>query len=125
MDQLKARKNPVLNTLLHRGLVTTERVRKPQWVTVDVIRRISETSLQTALDKGTRSWDELLSSVLGIVLQAALCSRAGDIMRDPIDDPEGGKILVWADIDMRLNDGGNSVDDLRAVIVLRNEKHIR
>jgi hypothetical protein len=94
-----------------------------QWVGLMVIRLIVTRFLSFAINEGVRNWDVAWSKVSSIVLQSALASRCGDILRAA--GYGSHYCLEWKHIDIRFvaNTTGIEAADLVMVANLQFEKH--
>ncbi|KAJ9649659.1 hypothetical protein H2199_000437 [Coniosporium tulheliwenetii] len=90
----------VFSQYLKNGVLTKDPTREQLWLTCEIVHRMATALLDHGLTQGTYSWDVLLSKTLGLVLQAALCARAGDIRRSR--DWEGMEFMRYEHIDIRL-----------------------
>ncbi|KFY80705.1 hypothetical protein V499_00479 [Pseudogymnoascus sp. VKM F-103] len=111
-----------IRSLLQDGLVTDEPSRESNWVGSILIRRMAISSIADAASNGVYNWDKVVQRILRNVLLASLSCRIGDIMRDDLDDEEFS-YLYYDDIIMKLV-GGNKVENLEALISIRNEKRM-
>lgn len=94
-----------------------------QWVGVMVIRLILKRFISFSINEGVRNWDVAWSKVASLVLQSALASRCGDILRSAGYDSH--YCLEWKHIDIRFaaNTTGIDTADLVMVVDLQFEKH--
>ncbi|KFZ05953.1 hypothetical protein V501_07837 [Pseudogymnoascus sp. VKM F-4519 (FW-2642)] len=104
------------------GLVTDEPSRESNWVGSILIRRMAISSIADAASNGVYNWDKVVQRILRNVLLASLSCRIGDIMRDDLGDEEFS-YLYYDDIIMKLV-GDNKVENLEALISIRNEKRM-
>jgi hypothetical protein len=87
-----------IQQLLNDGLITKDPVREKQWLTCQVVKKLVTAVLMDAIQNGTKCWDMTVAGCFSLVLQAALCSRAGDFMRSK--HYTGGEYLKWEDIQL-------------------------
>lgn len=72
-------------------------VREKQWLGSQIVANMSTALLTNALaGEGTVDCDTTLSDCISVVLQAALCCRAGDMRRNKRYD--GEEYLRWEDL---------------------------
>lgn len=109
-----------LKRLARIGKLTREPQFQKNWVGTAIIRRLAKYSLEHALQEGTINWDVTLAKVLSMVLVSALACRVEDINQHALD-PQEIPFLCYRDVTMKL-DGGASLDDLKASLVIRGEK---
>lgn len=83
---------------------------------------MATTLLDHGLTQGTHSWDVLLSRTLGLVLQAALCARAGDILRS--QDWEGMEFMRYEHVDIRLVER-DGTERLAALVNIAYSKNLK
>lgn len=70
------------------GRVTRVPTLEKQWISAMLVRQMVTALLRKAIADGTRSWDAVIHKCLSLVLQAATCARAGDIVQsDSYSDP--------------------------------------
>lgn len=74
-----------------------------------------------ALHKGTLNWDCTIHIISCVILMSTLACRSGDITKD-LNDRHAYPSLIWEDVHMMMTEGGTSINDLEAIITLRNEK---
>jgi hypothetical protein len=103
------------------GLITRNPCREKQWAGAVIVRHLSLSTINHALQYGTANWDCVLAKVLSIVTTAALGSRAGDTTKHRLDSHEL-PFLAYQDVVVTLSSGSRSIEDLVAVYTLRNEK---
>jgi hypothetical protein len=77
-------------------------------------------SLSEGLEEGTTNWDRVLQKVLSLLLLGALACRLGDITKHN-KDTHDLPFLCYKDITIKLV-GGTRIENLVALIVIRNEK---
>lgn len=73
-----------------------------------------------AMKEGTANWDRVLPKVLSLLLLGALACRVGDITQNN-KDTHDLPFLCYKDITIKLV-GGTGLENLVALIVIRNEK---
>ena len=76
--------------------------------------------LENGLKHGSNNWDATLARTLSIVMVAALASLAGDVTVAALDEQKT-PYLCYKDVGVNLL-GGNTVENLVAEVVIRNEK---
>lgn len=96
--------------------------REANWVSSILIRRMAISSITDATSNGVYNWDKVVQRILRNVLLASLSCRVGDIMKDDLDDEEF-PFLYHDDIVIKLVNG-NCVENLEAIISIRNEKRM-
>ena len=110
----------LLDDLTNKGLLTREPTRQKEWVGVILIEAMTTSLLESALTRGTRSWDVTIQKVTSILLCSSLCCRVGDINRSLYDD-QSLPFLAWKDIELALVTGSEE-ERFVAKITIRNEK---
>ena len=90
------------------------------WVGVRIVENSVTSLFEDALLNGCCNWDVLLSKAASITLLCSLCARFSDVLEGQ-EDSQRLLYLTWGDIDRRPV-GGESIENLAAVITLRNEK---
>lgn len=70
-----------------------------KWVGVILVEAMTTSLLESALTRGTRSWDVTIQKVTSILLCSSLCCRVGDINRSTYDD-QPLPFLAWKDIEL-------------------------
>ena len=68
----------VMRQHLKDGRATREPAFEKQWISAMLVKRMVRAILRDAIQNGTR-WDVTIHQCLSLVLQAATCSRSGDI----------------------------------------------
>lgn len=110
-----------LEGMLKKGRLTKDPAREKQWVTAMLVKRLVQSLLQQALSSGTLSWDVTLSRSLSLLLQAALCSRSGEVLRSP--DYEDLECLLYEHITLKLvRNKKTGKEHFRGLMVLAFEK---
>jgi hypothetical protein len=89
----------LLDDLTNKGLLTREPTRQKEWVGVILVEAMTTSLLESALTRGTRSWDVTIQKVTSILLCSSLCCRVGDINRSTYDD-QSLPFLAWKDIEL-------------------------
>lgn len=102
------------------GKLTKDRAREALWVGASLVQRLAYALVNRALKDGTRSWDLTISKTLSFVLQAAVASRSGDIIKSKGYTNE--YCLKWKDVTIKKPKGGFKFEHLVAVLELRFEK---
>lgn len=110
----------LINFLLQEGKVTQDPTWEKNWVGAVAVRKLTTAIITDALQYGTLTWDISLAKVLSIVWVAALGVRTGDVNATPRDHQKL-PYLCYHDITIKM-DQGTSIDDLLAVVVIRNQK---
>ncbi|KAF7189366.1 hypothetical protein HII31_09344 [Pseudocercospora fuligena] len=88
-----------IQKLIDDGKVTKDLVREKQWLTCQVMKRMITVIFEDAINNGTKSWDVTLAGCLGLALQAAITSRAGDFRRS--SHYQGEQYLKWENIELK------------------------
>ncbi|KAK5686509.1 hypothetical protein LTS10_002629 [Elasticomyces elasticus] len=91
------------------------------WIGFVTLSRMIRAYLTHTLKHGTMNWDIRISRYLGVVLQAALGCRAGDIARTI--GYKGTEYMKFRDIDLKLNitktgDPNAILADIRATVTI-------
>ena len=130
---LTAHVKAVFDKLVETGQLIRGHWEKRVYLMYSVIDFMVATYIENAFVNGVRSWDLLINHVLGVLLQVAANSRAGDIAR--FKDYTGMEALCWKDIQLVLNEEKDdqlngekdelSVDDFHLVMTLRYCKGMR
>jgi hypothetical protein len=110
----------LLHSLFQEGKVTKDPGWVRNWAGVVVVRKLASSLFNQAFREGTMTWDIPIAKCLSIVLVAALGVRTGDVTVAPHDE-HTLPFLAYEDIVIRLKDG-DTIDDLEAVVTIRNEK---
>ena len=110
----------VFQQLLNEGRITREPSRKVQWVGSLLICRLIIAIFWEALHEGTPTWDKTIQKALSLLLISALSCRSGDIMVAALGD-QPLPFLYYNDVTIKLV-GGTELNNLEALIVIRNEK---
>lgn len=116
----RIRFDSIFQQLLSKGQLTKEPGREKQWVGVVLVRRLIATIMREALEEGTPTWDKTIMKANVILLISSLQCRCGDIMISPRDE-HPLPFLCYDDIVIKLR-GGEGVDNLVAMVTIRNEK---
>ncbi|KFY43691.1 hypothetical protein V494_01849 [Pseudogymnoascus sp. VKM F-4513 (FW-928)] len=116
----RSRIKSLFHQLLKDGLITRMPIRDIQWIGAFLVRRMVTALLQEAVEDGTTNWDKVIQKALSIVLVAALSCRTGDITKETLDIHDR-PFLCYDDVSIKLVDG-NSLNNLVAEVVIRNEK---
>ena len=74
-----ARMDALMFKNLKDGRVTKEPSFQKQWSSAMLVKQMVHAILRDAIKNGTRSWDVTIHKCLSLVLEAATCSRSGDI----------------------------------------------
>jgi len=111
----------LLDALLQEGKLTRDPSWERNWAGVVVVRKLVCSLIDQAFAEGTMTWDITLAKCLSIVLVASLGARTGDVTVAPRDQ-HTLPYLVYKDVVIKMRKGGSTIDDLEAVITLRNEK---
>jgi hypothetical protein len=109
-----------IDSLLHQGRLTKEPSWERNWVGAAVVRKLTTAMVKQALEHGTMTWDITVAKVLSIVFVAALGARTGDVTVAPLDRHKL-PYLCYQDVVIKM-DGGTTIDDLMAIVTIRNEK---
>ncbi|KAH7393383.1 hypothetical protein BKA64DRAFT_755535 [Cadophora sp. MPI-SDFR-AT-0126] len=121
----RIRLNSLTNTLIKTDVLSTDATKERQWVGVLVVRLIATRFIHYAINEGgVRNWDVAWSKIASLVLQSALASRCGDILRAA--KYGNHYCLEWKHINIRFSakpGAGTSFADLVMVIDLQFEKH--
>jgi hypothetical protein len=111
----------LLDSLLQDGRLTMDPSWERNWAGVVVVRKLVSSLVNQAFEEGTMTWDITISKCLSIVLVAALGARTGDVTVAPLDR-HTLPYLAYKDIVVRMDEEGSTIDNLEAVLALRNEK---
>ncbi|KAL8643647.1 MAG: hypothetical protein Q9210_007603, partial [Variospora velana] len=114
------RLDAMMHLMLKQGKLTKDPVREKQWAGLSILRTMVQAWLIKALAEGTMCWDQVFSRVGTMVWMSALQCRAGDFLKDALDD-HPLPYLAYRDIELRLV-GGLSLEHLTAKVTLRNVK---
>jgi hypothetical protein len=90
-----------------------------EWIGMNLVEKMSRSWLQTALDDGCLSWDIIIHKALGVVLQASLVCRGGEIARSKNYIVE---YMQWSHLEMKLAEGENTIDGVQLDVCLKFEK---
>ena len=71
----------IMDHLRKEGVITKDPTREMLWLYAKVVKQMCTAIVTDAIENGTHSWDVTCSKVLALILQAALCSRAGDVAK--------------------------------------------
>lgn len=112
-----ARIDTIIDNHVKNKVITKHPVREHLWVTSQIVRRMALAMLKQALESGARCWDVVISRVLGIVLQAALCCRSGDFRTSEPWIQIGDKHLIWKHITIKAT--GEDVDNPALVMLVQ------
>lgn len=116
----RSRISTLLDSLLQEGKITQDPSWERNWAGVVVVRKLVEALVKDAFHCGTMTWDITLAKCLSIVLTAALGARTGDLSVAPLNQ-HALPFLAYKDVVIKMK-GGDTIDDLEAVITIRNEK---
>ncbi|UPX16703.1 uncharacterized protein EKO05_0007091 [Ascochyta rabiei] len=116
----RLRISSLIDSLLQQGKVTQDPSWERSWAGVVVVRKLIHSLVTQAFQYGTMTWDIVLAKCLSIVLVSALGARAGDVTVAPRDQ-HTLPYLVYKDVIIKMKEG-STIDDLVAVVTLRNEK---
>jgi hypothetical protein len=116
----RLRLKTIFHQFLKEGRITRKPIRDVQWVGSLLLRRLVVALLREAYDEGTTNWDKTIQKTLSLLLIGALSCRSGDIMKDQ-RDTHPLPFLCYDDITIKLV-GGNEIENLEAIFVIRNEK---
>jgi hypothetical protein len=111
----------LLDSLLQEGKVTMDPTWERNWAGAVVVQKLTSSLVNQAFEEGTMTWDITISRCLSIVLVAAVGARSGDVTVAPLDR-HALPYLAYKDVVLRMKKGGSTIDDLHAVLTLRNEK---
>ncbi len=114
------RLNSLFQQLLNDGRITRKPIRDAQWIGAVLLRRLILAIFRDAFEEGTTNWDKTIQKALSLLLLGALSCRCGDIMKDQ-SDVHDLPFLCYDDIAVKLV-GGDGIEYLQALIVIRNEK---
>ncbi|RDL33092.1 uncharacterized protein BP5553_08531 [Venustampulla echinocandica] len=92
-----------------KKLLRGKRRAKNEWIGVALVENMSRCWLQAALDCGCLSWDVVIHRAMTVVLQSALCCRAGEISKSCGYTVE---FMRWSHLVMTLPPGQNTLDDV-------------
>lgn len=96
MSTSQARRLDVLiQTMLDEGKITKDPFREKQWLTCEIMKRMTAAVLANAIDHGTKCWDTTVANALSLVMQSALSSRSGDFKKSLLYADE---FLKWEHI---------------------------
>lgn len=112
-----------MEQLLKDGMLTREPSREHNWVGVHILRNITTAMLNEALTQGTLHRDVTLSRITSLVLVSCVSARAGDLNADILDD-QPLPYLCYKDVVIKFV-GGLEIEDLEAVLTIRNEKSMK
>jgi hypothetical protein len=88
-----------LETLRIQGKITKDPVREAQWLTARLMIQLIRALLVQAVTFGVTDWSIVVHKCLGLALQSALSSRAGDIV--VTRDYEDNECLSYKDIQLK------------------------
>lgn len=100
-----------LDQMTEQGLLVRGAWRSSQWLGFKVIHRISQVWIERALKEGTRTWDDVLIKLLGLLLQASCGSRAGDVTRSAMYT--GVEYLRWRHLKLKFKDRQQPMDTVQ------------
>ncbi|KAH6539690.1 hypothetical protein HBI07_114560 [Parastagonospora nodorum] len=111
----------LVDKLCQEGKLTREPAFEREWAGAVVVRKLVNGLIADARVNGTLAWDVTLLKCLSITLLAALGARSGDLTRNRLDEHDL-PYLAYQDVILRLVLGGSTIDDMEAVVTIRNEK---
>lgn len=82
-----------------------------------MIHKLAANFMQHNLDQGCLSFDGVIMRILGVVLQCACNSRPGDIALSSWYS--GNECLLFEDVELKLRNGGTTVQDLEGKVTLK------
>lgn len=107
----------LIDSLAEEGkLIRGKRRAKNEWIGVAIVEKMSRCWLQAALDGGCLSWDIVIHKAMSVVLQSALCCRAGEIAKSCYYTMES---MRWSHLVMKLPPGRNTLDDVHLTCQLK------
>jgi hypothetical protein len=111
----------LLDSLLQEGKLTQDPSWERNWAGVVVVRQLVSSLFNQAFEEGTMTWDITIAKCLSIILVAAIGARSGDVTMAPLNQ-HALPFLAYKDVVIKMRKGGSTIDDLHAVLTLRNEK---
>ena len=108
------RLDATIQQLLDDGEITKDPARESLWLTCQLVKRMIKVVFSDAIVNGTKSWDATLAGCLGLALQAALVSRAGDFKRSA--HYTGDEHLKWQNIELLAK--GSSAHDPKLTMLV-------
>ena len=109
----------VLDAFAKEGKLLRGKWRKNQWLGVVVFEKMARAWLLAGLEQGCLSWDVHLHKLLSLTLAVALNARVGDVARTQHYHVE---FMKFGHIQIKLPEGGATVEDLEAFVTICHEK---
>ncbi|KAK3625938.1 hypothetical protein LTR56_020153 [Elasticomyces elasticus] len=123
--QDRIRLKTFISDAVQEGRLTTGHWQKRTWIGFVTLSRLIRAYLAHTLKHGTMNWDITISRCLGVVLQAALGCRAGDVTRTV--GYKGTEYMKFRDIDLTLDisktgDPNVTLADVQATVTISHAK---
>jgi hypothetical protein len=115
-----ARLDALFATLAKEKKLLRGRWRERQWLGANMLEKMSRSWLRLGLDAGCNSWDVHLQKLLSVVMLSALGCRSGELTLSELYKEE---YMRWKHVTLKLEKGGNTMDDVQASILLCFEKN--
>lgn len=116
--QFEARLESLFNQKVNQGELSTMSMKPREFISIHLLNRILRAYITSSLEDGCRNFDAILLASLPLALMSAVDCRVGNITGCQ-NGPD--TYMRLEDVQLYLQ-GGNDIKNLRANVVLKNEK---